>query len=107
MRPVLVDINHSLPPRQHADTAAIPLRWKLLATMPLINVITAFVVQALSTDKAAPSPEVDFMIAVAVATAISLELSVMLSKSILRPIGDLQRRDRADRARATTTSRCR
>jgi class 3 adenylate cyclase len=89
MRPVLVDINHSLPPRQHADTAAIPLRWKLLATMPLINVITAFVVQALSTDKAAPSPEVDFMIAVAVATAISLELSVMLSKSILRPIGDL------------------
>ena len=91
MRPVLVDINHSLPPRQHADTAAIPLRWKLLATMPLINVITAFVVQALSTDNNAPAPEVDFMIAVAVATAISLELSVMLSKSILRPIGDLQK----------------
>src|SRR5215211_5992477 len=90
MRPVLVDINHSLPPRQHADASAIPLRWKLLATMPLINVITAFVVQALSTDKAAPSPEIDFMVAVAVATAISLELSVMLSKSILRPIGDLQ-----------------
>ena len=90
MRPVLVDINHSLPPRQHADATAIPLRWKLLGTMPLITVITAFVVQALSTDKAAPAPEVDFMIAVAVATAISLELSVMLSKSILRPIGDLQ-----------------
>ena len=90
MRPVLVDINHSLPPRQHADASAIPLRWRLLATMPLINVITAFVVQALSTDKAAPTPEIDFMIAVAIATAISLELSVMLSKSILRPIGDLQ-----------------
>jgi adenylate cyclase len=90
MRPVLVDINHSLPPRQHADATAIPLRWKLLATLPLINVITAFVVQALSTDNNAPAPEVDFMIAVAVATAISLELSVMLSKSILRPIGDLQ-----------------
>ncbi|HEX6117598.1 MAG TPA: adenylate/guanylate cyclase domain-containing protein [Solirubrobacterales bacterium] len=90
MRPVLVDINHSLPPRQHADTRAMPLRWKLLATMPLINVITAFVVQALSTDNSTPAPEVDFMIAVAIATAISLELSVMLSKSILRPIGDLQ-----------------
>ncbi len=91
MRPILVDLNHSLAPRQHADAAAIPLRWKLLATLPLINVITAFVVQALSTDKNTPSPEVDFMIAVAVATAISLELSIMLSKSILRPIGDLQK----------------
>ena len=91
MRPVLVDINHSLPPRQHADTIAIPLRWKLLATLPLINVITAFVVQALSSDNVAPTPEIDFMIAVAIATAISLELSVLLSRSILRPIGDLQK----------------
>ncbi len=90
MRPVLVEINHSLPPRQQADASAIPLRWRLLATMPLINVITAFVVQALSSDNTAPTPEVDFLIAVAVATAISLELSIMLSKSILRPIGDLQ-----------------
>jgi adenylate cyclase len=94
MRPVLVDINHSLPPRQHADAWAVPLRWKLLATMPLITVITAFVVQALSTDNRTPAPEVDFMIAVAVATAISLELSVMLAKSILRPIEDLQKATR-------------
>ena len=96
MRPVLVDINHELAPRQRADASAIPLRWRLLATMPLINIITAFVVQALSTDNTGGvAPEVDFMVAVAVATAISLELSIMLSKSILRPIDDLQKATRA------------
>ena len=94
MRPVLVDINHELHPRQQSDASAIPLRWKLLGTLPLITLITAFVVQALSTDKAAPTPELDFTVAVAVATAISLELSIMLSKSILRPINDLQRATR-------------
>jgi hypothetical protein len=86
MRPVLLDINRSVPPRQHTAAPVISLRFKLLATLPLINIITAFVVRGLATDgPGGPGPEFDFMIAVAVATAISLELTVMLSKSIIRP----------------------
>ena len=92
MRPVLLDISKELPfgPKE-TDVPAISLRFKLLATLPLINIITAFVVRALATDNAAgPGPEFDFMIAVAIATAISLELTVMLAKSITNPIADLQ-----------------
>jgi class 3 adenylate cyclase len=96
MRPVLLDVNRSLPPRISTEVPTISLRFKLLATLPLINIITAFVVRALSSDAGSgvPAPEIDFMIAVAVATAISLELTVMLSRSILRPILDLQKATR-------------
>ena len=103
MRPVLVDINHSLPPRQHADAAAVPLRWRLLATLPLINVITGFVVQALTTDKAAPAPEFDFTDRrrgrhddLAGADDPALEVDPAPDR---RPAEG----DRAGRARATTT----
>ncbi len=90
MRPVLLDINHSLPPRMQTDCKAISLRFKLLATLPLLNLITAFVVQAISTENASVVPEIDFTVAVAVATAIALEITVMLSRSILRPVNDLR-----------------
>jgi class 3 adenylate cyclase len=91
MRPVLLDISKELPPGpMNTDVPAISLRFKLLATLPLINIITAFVVRALATDNTGPGPEIDFLIAVAIATAISLELTVMLSKSITNPISDLQ-----------------
>ncbi len=92
MRPVLLDISEELPSGpKNTDVPAISLRFKLLATLPLINIITAFVVRALATENASgPGPEFDFMIAVAIATAISLELTVMLSKSITNPIADLQ-----------------
>ena len=91
MRPVLLDISEELPSGpKDTDVPAISLRFKLLATLPLINIITAFVVRALATDNTGPGPEFDFMIAVAIATAISLELTVMLSKSITNPLSDLQ-----------------
>jgi signal transduction histidine kinase len=90
MRPVLLDISREFPSGpKDTEVPTISLRFKLLATLPLINIITAFVVRALATDQA-PGPEFDFIIAVAVATAISLELTVMLSRSITNPIADLQ-----------------
>jgi class 3 adenylate cyclase len=91
MRPVLVDINSQIAPR----TAAIPavsLRARLLVALPLINLITGLVVAALTTDGGGNSNlGVDVLIALAVATTIALELTVLLSKSILSPIGDLER----------------
>jgi adenylate cyclase len=91
MRPVLVDINHEVSPRLSARISALPLRWRLLATMPLINVITGLIVAALTSGGDSGSLGLDVLVAVGVATTVSLELTVLLSKSILRPIADLQR----------------
>jgi len=94
MWPVLVDINREVSPRLQTGTSALPLRVRLLATLPLINIITGLVVAALTSEGGSGGGTdlgLDVLVAVAVATTISLELTVMLSKSILRPIADLQR----------------
>jgi adenylate cyclase len=94
MRPVLVDINRVLPPRLRTETRALPLRFKLMAALPMINVITGLVAAALSTtDSGAPGGGaglgLDVLIAIGVAFTISFDLSLLLTKSILRPIEDL------------------
>jgi adenylate cyclase len=92
MRPVLVDINRVVSPRLHTRATAFPLRVKLLAALPLINIITGLVVAAFTSDGGGNANlGVDVLIAVAVATTISLELTILLSRTILHPIADLQR----------------
>jgi class 3 adenylate cyclase len=93
MRPLLLDINASQDaPRVQAPISAIPLRVRLMTTLPLINLITGLVVAALtSSGGGGAALGADVLIAVAVATTISLELTVLFAKSILRPIADLQR----------------
>ena len=92
MRPLLLDINSSLSPRLSVDFWAVPLRIRLLVALPVINLITGIVVAALTSDGGGSSNlGVDVLVALAVATTISLELTVMLSKSILRPLRDLER----------------
>jgi adenylate cyclase len=92
MRPVLIDISRDVSPRLRPETSTIPLRFRLMATLPLINIITGLVVAAFTSDGGGSADlGVDVLVAVAVATTISLELTIMLSKSILRPIADLQR----------------
>jgi class 3 adenylate cyclase len=88
MRPVLVDINRAVTPRLEAGPPAISLRVRLMTALPAINVITAFIVSALTSNGGGISATV--LIAIAAGTAISLELSVLLSKSILRPVADLR-----------------
>jgi len=90
MRPVLLDVNSSLSPRQRTDFWAVSLRTRLMVALPLINLITGLVVAALTSDGGgSTSLGADVLIALAVATTISLELTVLLSKSILRPLRDL------------------
>jgi len=93
MRPVLLDINQSEgAPRGRTPTSAIPLRVRLMTALPLINLITGLVVAALtSSGGGGAALGADVLIAVAVATTISLELTVLFAKSIVRPIADLQR----------------
>ena len=98
MRPVLLDINREVSPRLRSEPETLPLRMRLMAALPLINIITGLVVVALTSEGGeAAQIGVDVLIAVAVATAISLELTILLSKSILRPIADLQRATEAVR----------
>jgi adenylate cyclase len=91
MRPVVVDINRVVPPRLSTGHKAIPLRWKLLVALPMINIITGLVVSALSGGGGGGAGlGVDVLVATGVAATISLELSVLLARSIMRPIRDLE-----------------
>jgi adenylate cyclase len=92
MRPVLVDINQSIAPGRQAEASAIPLKVRLIATLPLMTVVTGFVVQAITADQSGvPTPELDFLIAVAAATAIALEIAVLFTKSVTSPVADIQK----------------
>jgi class 3 adenylate cyclase len=92
LRPVLVDINQHVSPRLSANVSAIPLRFRLIATIPLIALITGVIVAALTSEGAGGASDLglDVAIALGVALTVALELGVLLSKSILRPIADLQ-----------------
>src|ERR671935_2428411 len=64
----------------------------LMIALPLINIITGLVVAAFTSGGGGGAAlGADVLIAVGVATTISLELTVLFSKSIVRPIADLQR----------------
>ncbi len=91
MRPILFDINSALDRPVRIDRPAVPLRVKLLGSLPLINVITGMVVAALTSDGGGTDAlTVAVLIALFVSFTISFELTVLLSRSILRPIEDLE-----------------
>jgi adenylate cyclase len=93
MRPVLLDVNASdHGPHLKTPITAVPLRLRLMTALPLINIITGLVVAALTSGGGGGAAlGADVLIAVGVATTISLELTVLFAKSIVRPIADLQR----------------
>jgi adenylate cyclase len=43
MRPVVADINRVVPPRLSTGHKPIPLRWKLMVALPMINIITGLI----------------------------------------------------------------
>ena len=91
LRPVLREAVAKLPPDFAGMRVGVPLRWKLLGALPLINVITGVVVSGLSTNGTATLRDlgVDVLVAVVVAFTISFELTLLLSKSIYGPLNDL------------------
>ena len=91
LRPIMQEAAEHLPQELTSKPAGVPLRWKLLGALPIINVITGVVVSGLSTDGRASLEDlgVDVLVALAVAFSISLELTVLVTKSVLRPIDDL------------------
>ena len=91
LRPILFDINATLDTPVRIDRPVLPLRVKLLGSLPLINVITGLAVAALTSNGGgADALGINVLIALFVSFTVSFELTVLLSRSILRPIEDLE-----------------
>lgn len=92
LRPVLEAISPDLPDDVDPARKVIPLRWKLLVAFPAINVVTGVVVAGLAQRGHASLSDLGLAIlaAVAVAFTVSLELTLLLSRSILQPIQELR-----------------
>ena len=91
LRPILFDINTSLDTPVRIDRPVVPLRVKLLGSLPLINVITGLVVAALTSNGGGTDAlGINVLIALFVSFTISFELTVLLTRSILRPVEDLE-----------------
>jgi adenylate cyclase len=93
MRPVLADVSQALPDGADLGRPPVSLRWKLLAGLPAINIITGVIVAGLSTtgSRGLDDLGLDVLVAVLVAFTLSFELTVLLSRSIVNPIDDLRR----------------
>src|SRR3954471_16282650 len=91
LRPVVHDISLQLPPEFSGAGSGVSLRLKLLGTLPLINVVTGVVVSRLSTNERHSLEDlgVDVVVALLVSFTLSLELTVLVTKSILSPVRDL------------------
>jgi class 3 adenylate cyclase len=92
MRPVLADVSQALPDGADLGRPPVSLRWKLLAGLPAINIITGVIVAGLSTTSSRGLDDLglDVLVAVVVAFTLSFELTVLLSRSIVSPIDDLR-----------------
>jgi adenylate cyclase len=91
LRPVVRDIARRLPPEFSGEGSGVSLRWKLLGTLPLINIVTGVVVSGLSTDQRHSLDDlgVDVVVALLVSFTLSFELTVLVTKSIIGPVRDL------------------
>jgi class 3 adenylate cyclase len=93
-RPVLEEVARGLPADFNIDAPGLPLRWRLLAAAPIINVITGVVVAGLSTHGhhvRLSDLGVSWLIAVGVSFTLSLELTILAARSVGSALGDLRR----------------
>jgi adenylate cyclase len=93
LRPLILEIAKSLPAGGPPPRTGVPLRWKLLGALPLINVFTGVVVSGLSSGDRASLADLglNVIVAVLVAFTVSLELTLLVARSVLAPVGDLLR----------------
>jgi class 3 adenylate cyclase len=93
LRPVLADISRDLPDGADLGRVSVPLRWKLLIALPAINVVSGVVIAGLAApgDAGLDQMGIGVLVTLAVSGTISLELSLLLLRSILEPITDLRR----------------
>ena len=91
MSPLLEETSCELPDDSGLKGITVPLRTRLLVAMPAINVITGVVVAGFAAPhNSLDSLGVGVLLAIAVAFTISLELSLLLTRSIVEPLQDLR-----------------
>jgi adenylate cyclase len=97
-RPVIEEVAKGLPSDFTIDAPGLPLRWRLFAAAPVINVVTAIVVAGLSaagqTGRRHASLDdlgVAWLLAVGVSLTVSLELVVLVVRTLGTSLGDLRR----------------
>jgi adenylate cyclase len=93
MRPLLEQVSCDVPDGTDlGQRTTATMRWRLLVGLPVMNVITGVAVVGLATDD--PSLRtlgVGVLVALGVAFTISFYLALLLLRSIVGPIQDLQR----------------
>jgi class 3 adenylate cyclase len=91
LRPAVESASSGLTARVAGEKGGIPLRFKLLACIPLANVGTGLAVAGLSSDGKGGLSELglDVAFAVGIAFTASLGLTLLLASSILGPLREL------------------
>ena len=92
-RPVLERLARDLPPDFSIDAPSLPLRVRLLLVAPVINVITGVVVAGIATHRhhaTLADLGVAWLVAVAVSFTLSLELVILMVRTLGAALADLQ-----------------
>ena len=91
MRPILEDTSAFVSGATRLEGHGVPVRWRLLTALPVLNVITGVVVAGISSPGSSLTDlGVDVAIAVGVAFTVSLGLTALLATSIVSPIVELR-----------------
>jgi adenylate cyclase len=91
MSPILEETSCELTDDTELSGVTVPLKTRLLVALPAINVITGVVVAGFaSPHNSLDSLGLGVVLAIAVAFTISLELSLLLTRSIVEPLQDLR-----------------
>lgn len=92
-RPVLLDLTRDHPGNLHGGLPRLPLRARLLLTLPAVNVITGVIVAGVGTG-AGEGDVGDLALGIGAAVAVSLTVSVVLTSllavSIIEPLDQLR-----------------
>jgi class 3 adenylate cyclase len=92
LRPLLEELSEQLPDAPATSVRSLTLRWRLLISLPAINLITAVIVSGLATDGPPRLSDLGtgVLAAIGVTLTVSLALTLMLSRSIVDPIENLR-----------------
>jgi adenylate cyclase len=93
LRPVVEDVARDLSENAPLGRGGASLKLRLLVGLPMLNIITGVIVAGLSDNgrEGLAALGLDVVVAVAVAFTIAFELTLLLTRSIVGPLNDLQR----------------
>jgi len=92
LRPVLEEVGRALPETDEFEPRRVPLRWRLLATLPGVNLVTGLAVGGFTTDRGEDLSGLGLALigSAAAAIVVSSWLVLFLSTSITTPILELR-----------------